>query len=553
MDLKQAIRAYALKNALQFGKASEGAVISKVLGLHPEEKANIAKLRSLITAEIQTISTLAAEQQKSELEKLAPELLEKKKEEKRVLPELPNAVQGKVVTRIPPEPSKYAHVGHALSFLINALYAEKYQGKCILKFEDTNPEKCTKEYVDAMLEDVTGYLGIRPDKVVLVSDELPRMYQEAEKLIKDGKAYVCLCERQSMQDLRHRGKQCAHRRHGIKRNLQLWEEMLAGKHAVGSAVLRLAGEMAAENQVMRDPVLFRISDAEHFKHAQFRVWPLYDFENAVSDCILGVTHILRSNEFGTMRTELQSLLKQLLGFQDQSVTQYGRFNITGALTKGREIREAIERGEFIGWDDPRLVTLKALKRRGILPETFRELVQEVGMTQNETNIDFSVLAAINRRLLDKRANRYFFIAQPEKVHITAAPGRRVELRLHPEDERRGHRVLIAKQDFLLEKKDVAFEKGKLYRLMDCLNFTKEHDHLAFHSEDYELYRKDGERIMHWLPADAAVDITVVMPDAVIKGKGEPLLAKVKPGDIVQFERFGFVRCDSPGEFWFSHR
>src|SRR3989344_4173491 len=133
MDLKQAIRAYALKNALQFGKASEGAVISKVLGLHPEEK--------------------------------------------RVLPELPNAVQGKVVTRIPPEPSKYAHVGHALSFLINALYAEKYQGKCILKFEDTNPEKCTKEYVDAMLEDVTGYLGIRPDKVVLVSDELPRMYQ----------------------------------------------------------------------------------------------------------------------------------------------------------------------------------------------------------------------------------------------------------------------------------------------------------------------------------------------------------------------------------------
>lgn len=557
------IRAYALKNALKFeGKASAGAVMGKILAAHPELKQNAKDIGKALGAIISEVNLMKPDEQRGVLEKLAPELLvEKKKEEKRGLPELEGAVMGKVVTRIPPEPSKYAHIGHALSFLINYLYAKKYKGKCILKFEDTNPEKVSKEFVDAMTEDITEYLKIKPDKTMLVSDDMPRMYKEAEKLIKKGNAFVCLCPREKMRDLRHDGECCDHRYRPPEENLKLWKKMLKGEFKPGEATLRLAGDMESDNHVMRDPVLFRINNAKHFKHGtKYKAWPLYDFENAVGDCVHGVTHILRSKEFGKMRNELQNHMKDLMGFKKQHITHYGRINIRGSITKGREIREAIAEGKMRGWDDPRLVTLRALKRRGILPEAIHELVYEVGLSLTETNIDFTVLAAINRRLLDDIANRYSFVPYPEKVRIEGAPEQEVKLKLHPEDEKRGYRKHKTYEEFLLAPEDLgAIKKGELYRLMDCLNFRKEGKRLVFDSLEYEKYRESGKRIMHWLPADSKlIDIEVLMPTGKwMKGKGEPAMKNIKVDEVIQAERVGFMRLDEKTpkklRFWFTHR
>ncbi len=557
MDIKKDILKYALQNAVGFnGKANKNAVIGKILKEHPEQKQKIDELMKEADKIASEVNKLSVEEQKKKLEEIAPELLEKKKAAKRELPELPNAETGKVITRLPPEPSKYNHIGHALSFLINYLYAKKYDGKCLLKFEDTNPEKCTKEYADVMVEDITEYLGIKADKIIFISDDMEYLYSQAEKLIEAGKAYICECDKDRIRDLRHKGDMCGHRTKSKEQNLKEWKEMLQGKYKEGQRVLRLAGDMQSTNHVMRDPILFRISHAKHFRHAnKYSVWPLYDFENAVGDSKYGVTHILRSIEFGSMRAELQNFIKDALGLKKQTIREYGRFNVIGKTSQGREIRELIESGEYIGWDDPRLVTLRALKKRCIQKETYEQLAVEVGLSTTQTNIDFSIITALNRKILDPEVKRYFFVKEPHEITIEGTPEQAVELKYHP-DQPNEVRKYKVKDKFIIEKKDFeAIKEGELTRLMDCLNFTKKGHKLVFHSIEYEQYKDKGKHIIHWVPAEHSVKVHVMMPDAKkISGLAESETEKLKDDEIIQFVRFGFCKVENRKQnlFWFGH-
>ncbi len=566
MQLKDKIRFFALENAVKFnGKANPGAVIGKILADTPDLKKEIAVISKQVNEVIKEVNSMKIEDQKKEYEKNAPKEKPKDKEDKQVkrdLPELQDAVMGKVITRIPPEPSKYNHIGHALSFLINYLYAKKYNGKCYLKFEDTNPEKCTKEFVDAMIEDITGYLDIKPDKIIFISDDLDYMYEKAEVLIKKNLAYVCFCDREKMQDSRHKGIECGCRKNTADKNLKFWKEMLAKKYKEEQCTLRLKADMESENQVMRDPVIFRITYANHFKHKdKYCVWPLYDFENSVEDCKYNVTHIMRSIEFGTMRGELQNFIKDNLGFKRQVIKEYGRFNIKGAISQGREIRKMIEEGKVSGWDDPSLVTLKALKRRGIVKEMFYELVYQAGLSPNsDKNIDWTMISAINRQILDPNVNRYFFIEEPVEITIEKAPELKLELKLHPEHPERGKRSFETKNKFYVSKQDYEkFESGNLIRLMDCLNFEVKGKKFIFHSKEHEKYKEKGSMIIQWLPVSKdLVKIEVRMPDnAIKKGLAEPLVKELKEDDVVQFTRFGFCRLDKKEKdkftFWFTSK
>lgn len=548
-DLDATIRKYALQNAAQFGgKANPGAVIGKILAENPSLKPSIKDVSAAVAASIREVNALGPERQVSELEKLAPGLLEKKKVEKTDLPELKNAVAGSVVTRIPPEPSKYAHIGHALSFLINYMYARKYQGKCYVRFEDTNPELARKEYADAMLDDMK-FLRIQPVKVSHISNDVGMLYEYAEKLIKQGNAYVCSCSQEKMRELRHEGFGCSDRNQDAKQNLEEWKNMLAKKYKGGEAVLRLKGDMQALNHVMRDPVLFRVTFVEHYlQGTKYCVWPLYDFANSVEDGVMAITHVMRSSEFGTMRVELQDTIKSLLKLPRQTVLQYGRFNVKGAITQGREIRQMMEQGVISSWDDPRLVTIKALRRRGIQPETFWELAIEVGLSPTETNFDWKLISAINRKVLDPRCNRYFYVENPQAIAVKGAPERTVELKLHPDIETSKSRQFHVKDRFYVSEKDsgeiAKLKAGSIVRLMDCLNFRK-NGGLAFDSIDYETYRMKGSKIIHWLPADdKVIPATVLMPDASIsKGLAEAAVAGIEVGDIIQFTRFGFCKLE----------
>jgi glutamyl-tRNA synthetase len=500
---------------------------------------------------IKEVNKIPVDKQRAELEKNAPELLiEKPKEKKEDLRDLPDAVEGKFVTRMAPEPSKYNHIGHALSFLLNYMYSKKYKGKCVLRFEDTNPEKVTQEYVDAMNQDVIEYLDIKPDKIVYISDDMEMLYKYAEELIEKEKAYVCFCEQEKMQDLRHKGKECECREKDNKQNTKEWKDMLKGKYKEGECALRIKGDMESQNHVMRDSVIFRIVSKLHYrKKNKYKVWPMYDFYNPIEDASLGVTHILRSNEF-MLRGELQNYIKDLLNLKKQTIIEYGRFNVIGAVTQGREIRALIESGQYMGWDDPRLVTLRALKRRGILKETYYELAKEVGLSPSPTNIDFKMIATINRRFLDKQSNRYFFIQNPRKIKIKNAPELNAEIDLHPDFKDRGKRELKTKDEFYIEDE---IEKGKAYRFMHLFNFKDS----SFVSE--ELDEKLRAKMIHWLPvSDELIKTEVLMPDATtIKGVAEPGIKNLKVGEIIQFERFGFCRLDQIEgkvyKFWFTHK
>jgi glutamyl-tRNA synthetase len=561
MDLDSRIEAHALANAVKYdGKANPSNVLPKVIAEFPETKKDIAGLRAKIDAIVTEVNTLGKDAQLSKLQALAPEMLEKKERKEKDLPPLPNAIEGKVVTRLPPEPSKYLHLGHALSFVINTIYAERYHGKVVLRFEDTNPEKENQEFVDAIIDDITNYLKIPLAATRFVSDDMDTLYDYARKLIQADGAYMCFCDQETMRKGREEMRECACRGKPEAEHLAAWDEFVAGKHQKGESVLRFKGDMASQNTVMRDPVLFRMVTTPHYKHgAKYKVWPTYDFYNPVEDVLCGVTHILRSNEF-ELRIELQQAIKRKLGLVDQEVLQYGRLNISGAVTQGRQIRELIGTGEYIGWDDPRLATLKGLKRRGFKREAYFELVKTLGLSPHPVTLDFTMLSAANRKIVEN-CDRYSFIAEPVTIHIAGVSGTRaITLDAHP--DRKGGRPLIAGADYLVSKEDADAFGEKRVRMMGNLTFKKD---AQGDSEGYSLVQTEQTKgghdmIINWLPAETSeiVPVEVMMPDATVrKGFAEKNISRLSVDEVIQFERFGFCRFDRAENevyhFWFAHK
>jgi len=532
-DFSNEIRAYALKNAIEFGKADAGRILPKLFQ-HGLDKGDIKKIMPQVQEIVKEVNALKGDKKEKEFEKYKG-FAKEKEEKEEGLPELENAVEGKVVTRLAPEPSKYNHIGHALVFLIQYLYAQKYKGKCILRFDDTNPEKSTLEYYKAMKEDL-HWLGIRWDEEKLASDDMAKMYELAEKLINQGDAFVCSCLQEDMGSLREKMKECKCRKKKKEENYNEWKEMLAGKFKEGERTLRLKGDMKSKNGVMRDPVIFRISYAPHFiQKDKYKVWPMYDFESSIKDSLDGITHVIRSKEF-ELRAELHDYILKLLKLKAPLVREIGRYQITGALTQGRDIREGIEKGDLKGWDDPRLVTVRALRRRGFVPEMFQELAQTVGLSKSSGHIDPTVLAAANRKIVDARANRYSFVAEPIELEIVGAPEMRdIEVLLHDFDNLKGKEIrLLHLYNLKLGEKIV---KGKV--------------RCEFTSEEV----KDIPKI-NWV--SFGVKSRVLMPDGSwISGMADEGVWDLKPGAIIQFERFGFVRFDGTKshmyEFWFGHK
>ncbi len=564
--MEDSIRKHALENAIHFkGRANPGAIIGKIMGEFPDAKQDMKKTSMKIQEIVKKVNSLELEQQKEELLKLNPNYFEEKKENKEKrkearheLPELKNAVEGKVVTRIAPEPSKYNHFGHAISFLLNYMYSIKYKGKCILRFEDTNPEKETQEFVDAMQEDVLNYLDIKTEKTVFVSDHMDKYYEMAKKLIENNNAYTCHCKSESISKDRRAMQDCKCRNKNIEDTKAEWEEMKKGSVKEGSVTLRMKISMQHKNAVMRDPVIFRLNYTPHYRQKdKYKVWPMYDFENAIEEGLLEITHVLRSNEFDS-RIELQNHIRGLFKLPNPEVKQYARFNITNAVTQGREIREMIETGNYIGWDDPRLVTLRALKRRGIPKEAYYELAKVVGMSKATSNLDFEVIASTSRKLLDESAKRFFFIQNPKEIEIKNAPNQDIELDLHP-DKIKGGREFKTTNKFYLTHEDFdSFEENEIIRLMDCLNFVKKQNEFEFVSTKYEDFKNKGKKIIHWLPVEKLTEVEILMPDnKAIKGLTENNISKLKVNDVIQFERFGFCRLDSIEDnkfkFWFTHK
>ena len=545
-DLSKEILAYVLQNAIEHGKADAGRVLPKLFQ-HGLERSDIAKAMPAIQEAVKKVNGMKPQEREDAFAKLA-DVVKKHVEKDKDLPEIDVGGLKKIVTRMAPEPSKYAHLGHAMTFLINYMYAQKYKGECLLRLEDTNPEKVSEEYAKAIIEDVRDYLGIPAKKVRYVSDDMAVFYRYAEQLIKQGDAYICFCEREKMQKLRHEGVECECRQFPEKIQIERWKMFVKGKYEAGGAVMRLKGDMSSLNHVMRDPALLRRVDSAHYRHGKkYKVWPLYDFYNPIEDSLMGVTLILRSNEFD-MRVELQDKLKELLGLKKQKIVQYGRFNVEDFTTKGREIREMFDAGELSGWDDPRLVTLRALKRRGIQKEALYELTKQIGLSKHQVNLQFDMLAAINRKIVDPVADRYSFVKDPVKLTLVGVPMiKEVEVPIHP-DKKEKKRVSVG--EVWISGEDNAKFKGKEVRLLHLYNINLTDKKSSVSSIDV----KDLPKI-NWV--SNGLSARVLMPDGKwSEGLIEPLAREIKKDSVVQFERFGFVRYDGTRkgvrEFWFAH-
>ena len=545
-DFSKEILAYALQNALEHGKAEASHVLPKLFQ-HGLERSDIAKIMPVVLEAVKKVNGMKERERAEAFAKLE-DVVKKHVEKEKDLPDIDIAGLKKVVTRMAPEPSKYLHLGHAMTFLINYMYAEKYKGTCLLRMEDTNPEKASKEYADSIIEDIRDFLGIKIKKVRYASDDMPVLYTYAEQLIKKGHAYICFCERDNMQKLRHEGVECECRHFPEKIQIERWKMFVKGKYKVGGAVMRFKGDMQSSNHVMRDSVLFRRLDVKHYRHGtKYKVWPMYDFYNPIGDSLMGVTLILRSNEFD-MRVELQDKLKELLGLKKQKIVQYGRFNVEDFTTKGREIREMFESGELRGWDDPRLITLRALRRRGIQREALYELTKQIGLSQHQVNLQFDMLAAINRKIVDPIADRYSFVRDSVKIDVANAPMiKEIEIPIHPNKK---EKKKISVKDIYISGEDYKKFKGKEVRLLHLYNINLADKKASVSSIDV----KDIPKI-NWV--SDGIKARVLMPDGKwAEGLVEPGAKKLKKDAVVQFERFGFVRYDGVHnkipEFWFAH-
>jgi len=562
-EARSVVEKAALFNATRHGGRAElGAVVGRVLAEVPDLRSKAGLVSKEATAVVRRINAMTLADQEKALGSKFPGLEEPAEKEGRVgLPPLPNAVKGMTAFRIPPEPSGFMTVGHAMAFTINYLYKEQYDGELWLRFEDTNPRKVLPKYYDSFRRGI-DWLGIKCDKEKNVSDDLELIYEKGRQLIGTGAAYVCSCDEAKVKRLRFEGTPCEHRDNSVETNLRLWGELVAKKHKEGSYVVRFKGDMKSPNYSLRDTNLFRIIDSPHpLTGTRFTLWPTYDIANAVEDEVCGITHVLRSSEF---RNELQQLIRDALKFRRLEVIQFSRFNFKGAPVSKRLLRPLVERKLVSGWDDPRMPTVDGLMRRGIVSQTIREFTLQVGYTKTEHEYDWSMLLSLNRKLLDPVSKRIFFVPAPVHFTVEGAPRRKATIPFHPQADL-GSRTVDTAGEFFVSGGDIkSVQKGSIFRLMDLYNVevTSNGQKAAGRYAGDEVI--PNSRKFQWVtPTHSVVQVTV--PDVLflegdvyneeslkqVSGFAEEASSTLKVGDIVQFPRFGFARLDSPGQFILS--
>jgi len=551
-ETRELIEKYALQNAVKYKKAPQaGAVLGKVLGERPDLRKNAKEVASLV-GEVLSGLTGDVESWKRRLLEIAPDLIEELHERKEPGTGLPDLeVGGNVVLRFAPNPNGPATLGSVRGIVANAEYARRYHGEFILRFDDTDPK--TKppmlEAYQWYLEDCE-YLDAVPDRVVYASDHLPTYYEYAKKLILLNKAYVCFCERGEFKQYRDAGKACPHRDSGIDANLEGWERMLNGEYSEGEAVLRIKTEINHRDPALRDWVAFRIVETPHPRPEigdRFRIWPMLDFESAVQDHLLGITHIIRGKDLIDSERR-QRYIYDYLNWQYPQTLHWGRVKIHefGRFSTSL-IAEKIRDGRYTGWDDPGVPTLLAFRRRGITAQAIRKFMIDLGIAETDISISLENLYAINRKIIDPVANRYFFVWEPVAVSIEDAVEMVAKPLCHP--DRNDVREIPAGSTVFVCRQDVSdLEAGDRRRLKNLydIEIVNTEPLIARRIGTAHDWCATGDRprypIIHWV-SDDHIEVVVRAPDQTYSGIGETGIAS-ELGNTVQFERFGFVRIDS---------
>ncbi|WP_455367525.1 glutamate--tRNA ligase [[Eubacterium] cellulosolvens] len=576
-EIIRIIRKHALQNALRHsGKASNQAVIGKILAESPELKTKLQDLISQISEVVKNVNQLTIEKQQEEIERNWPELLMVKKEaERHELPPLPHVDKYKyIITRFSPNPDCVLHLGSLRALILSHDYARLYKGKFILRFEDTDPrlKKSALEFYDSIREDLE-WLECCWDEEHIQSDRLSLYYEHAQQLLERKGGYICTCLKDEFQRHVLKSHPCQCRNLPIESHLERWQKMIDGSYREGDAVYRVKTDLNHPNPAVRDWPAFRIIDTIKNPHPRvgdrYRVWPLYNFACGIDDHLLGITHVIRGKEHMT-NTVRQQYLYRYFHWEYPESLHYGRLKIKGAeLSKSKIVQSVMEK-KVSGFDDPRLATLKALRRRGITPTCLRRIMLEVGVKPIDATISWENIYALNRKIIDPTANRYFFVNEPIPVKIDNIQELiDVRLPLHPEDPQKGFRVVkINPSDgifhLLLSRDDLKYiSLEKVIRLIELFNI-KIHEvedqriTAEYHSRSIEDAKEENASLLQWVKADENIDVEVLMPDASIqKGKCEVDIGKENVGNVIQFVRVGFARIDAISDYrvdlYFTHQ
>lgn len=511
---------------------------------------------------------------------------------------------GVIHTRFPPEPNGYPHIGHAKSIVLNFGLAEKYGGTCNLRFDDTNPEKESTEYVEAIKRDVE-WLGYQWEGTALfASDYFDQLYEWAVKLIKMGKAYVDDTPAEQIREERgtptQPGRESANRDRSAEENLVLFAGMKGGKYPDGAMVLRAKIDMASPNMHMRDPILYRIRHVEHHRTGnEWCIYPTYDFAHGQSDSLEKITHSLCTLEFEVHRPLYNWLIEQLGIFPSRQI-EFARLNLGYTVVSKRKLLQLIEGGHVTGWDDPRMPTLSGIRRRGFTPASIRNFIEKVGVARRDGVTDVALLEYSVREDLNKKANRVMGVLDPIKMTITNYPVDKEEMLTainNPEDESAGTRQLPFSSEIYIERNDFMEEPPrKFFRLgpgrevrlkyayiVKCEDYKKdEAGNITEIICTYDPNSKSGEDTsgkkvkgtLSWVSAKHAETAEVRLIDRLFLTENlndieddfinhlnsksmevleavkiEPSLAAAKDGDQFQFERQGYfiVDRDSTGD------
>ena len=512
--------------------------------------------------------------------------------------DLADGVYDHVMTRFPPEPNGYLHIGHAKSILLNSGLAKEYGGKFNLRFDDTNPTKEKTEFVESIKADVEWLGADFEDRLFFASNYFDQMHEAAIKLIKKGKAYVCDLSADEIREYRgtltEPGKESPYRNRSIEENLKLFEEMTAGKYEDGSKVLRAKIDMASPNINMRDPVIYRVAHMTHHNTGdKWCVYPMYDFAHPIEDAIEGVTHSICTLEFEDHRPLYDWVVRELEYPMPPKQIEFAKLYLTNVITGKRYIKKLVEDGIVDGWDDPRLVSISALRRRGFTPESIKKFVELCGVSKANSSVDYAMLEYCIREDLKLKRPRAMAILDPIKLIIDNYPEGQIEYLdadnnlENPELGTRklpfGRELYIERDDFMEEppKKYFRLFPGNEVRLMNayfvkCVSFVKDENgnvtevHCTYDPETKSGSGFEGRKVkgtIHWVSAAEAVKAVVRLYEIIVdeeKGKlnedgtlnlnpnsltvlkegyGEPSLRDAKAYDSFQFVRQGFFCVD----------
>jgi glutamyl-tRNA synthetase len=565
--VKNEIRKFALQNAFEHeGKTQDKVVLSKILGTKPEFRTKVKEIIGEISEIVSSVNQISLEEQKKEIEENFPELLKPKEkiEEREGLPPLEGAIQGKVITRFPPEPNGYPHIGHGKAAIINSEYAKMYGGKCILRMDDTNPEAERMEY-HAAIKVGLDWLGVEFDIIKNTSDDMELFYEKGIELIKSDKAYVCTCKRDTISKNRRERKACKCSLEDVKKNNQGWEKMFE-KFKPGEAIVRFRGDMKADNAVMRDPVLFRIIDEKHYTLGEkYRVWPSYDFAVAIEDSNDGITHAFRSKEF-ELRKDLINAILDALGMRKPYQDFFSRLEFKGMPISKRILKPLIEEGKVSWYDDPRLPTLEALRRRGIKAEAIKKFILSLGLTKANTLAPFDSLESFNRKFVDADSIRLFMVHKPKKLRVNNLPFSSVEIPNHPKKDMGKRKIEIDENILIAEDDAKNLQEGSQVRLLGLGNVVITKVNEEIEGDFIENGETANIQKIQWISQKNSHEIKLLIPNQLfiedefnensleeLEVYTEPHYLKLKEGEEIQFVRFGYCRKDSQNQAIFTHK